>query len=53
MEQENRVIPIEVKLGNTGSIKFLYLFMRLKELSFAIRINSKMPNLTEINIKDH
>ena len=47
------VIPIEVKSGSTGSLKSLHLFMKLKNLKTAIRINSDIPTKTNIEIKFH
>jgi len=48
----NHVIPIEVKSGTTGSLKSLHLFMALKKLSVAVRINSAIPNSTLVSIKN-
>lgn len=47
------VVPIEVKAGSTGSLKSLHLFMGLKQLSVAVRINSDLPTVTPVDIKDH
>lgn len=47
------VIPIEVKAGSTGSLKSLHLFMGLKQLSVAVRINSDHPTVTPIDVKDN
>jgi len=52
IQQGARRIPIEVKAGSTGSLKSLHLFMGLKKLNVALRINSDLPSLTEIQIKD-
>lgn len=49
----NLVIPIEVKAGSTGSLKSLHLFMNLKKLPLALRINSDFPSVTSVNVKDH
>lgn len=49
----NRVIPIEVKAGTTGSLKSLHFFMGLKQSSFAVRINSDLPSLTDVQVKDN
>ena len=50
---QNKIIPIEVKAGTTGSLKSLHIFMDLKELDIALRINADLPTITQINIKDH
>jgi hypothetical protein len=49
----NHVIPIEVKSGSTGSLKSLHLFMSLKKLKLAVRINGDLPSLTTVNAKTH
>jgi len=48
----NQVIPIEVKAGATGSLKSMHLFMGMKKLSLAIRINSDFPSITVVDVKD-
>ena len=53
IQQGSRIIPIEVKAGSTGSLKSLHLFMGLKKLSTALRINSDLPSQTDVQIKDH
>lgn len=53
IQQDSRIIPIEVKAGSTGSLKSLHLFMGLKKLGLALRINSDLPSQTDIQIKDH
>ncbi len=46
------VVPIEVKAGITGTLRSLHRFMFLKDLSLAVRINSGLPLISEINTKD-
>lgn len=53
IQHSNRVIPIEVKAGNTGSLKSLHLFMALKQFSTAVRVNSDIPSTTAVSVKDH
>ena len=48
----NKVIPIEVKAGATGALKSLHLFMALKKIPFAVRINSDVPSITEVNVSN-
>lgn len=48
----NKVIPIEVKAGSTGSLKSLHLFMGMKKSSIAVRINSDFPNEVNVKVKD-
>jgi predicted AAA+ superfamily ATPase len=43
------VIPIEVKSGKTGSLKSLHLFMHLKKLQRAVRINADLPSVVTVN----
>jgi predicted AAA+ superfamily ATPase len=52
LQHKNKVIPIEVKAGTTGSLKSLHLFMSLKQFSTAVRINSDMPSKTDVHVKD-
>jgi predicted AAA+ superfamily ATPase len=40
IQHGDKVIPIEVKAGSTGSLKSLHLFMQRKKLKLAIRFNS-------------
>lgn len=49
---KGRVIPIEVKAGSAGSLKSLHLFMKIKNLSLAVRINDDLPSLTPVNIQN-
>ena len=53
LQHGNRVIPIEVKAGSTGSLKSLHFFMGLKHLSLAVRVNSDLPSKVEVSVKDH
>lgn len=53
IQHGDQVIPIEVKAGSTGSLKSLHLFMGLKKLPIAIRINSDLPNKSKLNLKDN
>lgn len=49
----DKVIPVEVKAGSTGSLKSLHLFMELKKLSVALRINADFPSQTQVSVKNH
>lgn len=53
IQHRSLVIPIEVKAGSTGTLKSLHLFMGLKHLSLAVRINSDFPSVTSVAVKDH
>jgi predicted AAA+ superfamily ATPase len=53
IQHGNQVIPLEVKAGSTGSLKSLHLFMGLKQLPLAIRINSALPSKTKVAVKNH
>ena len=52
IQHENKVIPIEVKSGSTGSLKSLHLFMALKKSAMAVRLNSDFPSITPVEVKD-
>lgn len=49
IQQQMNIVPIEVKAGSSGHLKSLHVFMALKKLPVAIRINSDLPNVTQIN----
>ncbi|MGD9152242.1 MAG: AAA family ATPase [Gammaproteobacteria bacterium] len=53
IQHQNKIIPIEVKAGSTGTLKSLHFFMALKKLQTAVRINSDVPTITQINTKIH
>ncbi|MBY0545300.1 MAG: ATP-binding protein [Gammaproteobacteria bacterium] len=53
IQHANHIIPLEVKSGSTGSLKSLHLFMHLKNLPLAVRINSALPVITRIDTKIH
>ncbi len=52
IQHGSKIIPIEVKAGASGTLKSLHRFMHIKKLSLAVRINSSLPQLSEVNIKD-
>ncbi|NGX62125.1 MAG: hypothetical protein K940chlam9_01619, partial [Chlamydiae bacterium] len=52
MQHENEVIPIEVKAGTAGKLKSLHQFMKEKKKMTALRINSNLPSLSSISLKD-
>ncbi len=49
IQHGNKVIPVEVKAGSTGSLKSLHLFMQAKKSSIAVRINSDYPSKMQQN----
>jgi len=51
IQHGNRIVPIEVKSGATGSMKSLHQFMAQKDLDFAVRCNINHPSLENINVK--
>lgn len=53
IQHGHRIVPIEVKAGATGSLKSLHVFMGLKKLSLAMRINSDYPSKTDVDVKDN
>ena len=50
IQHKNKVIPIEVKSGNTGKLRSLHVFMGLKESQQAVRIYSGLPNITTVDV---
>lgn len=47
----DKVIPIEVKAGGTGTLKSLHIFMETKRLKTAIRLNSDHASVTQVKIR--
>lgn len=52
LQHNNKIIPIEIKAGTTGSLKSLHYFMSHKGLDFAVRINSDYPSNVNVNVKN-
>jgi hypothetical protein len=52
IQHENKVIPIEVKAGASGTLKSLHQFMKEKKKKIALRINSDVPRLGPVQVKD-
>jgi len=48
-EHGQKVIPVEVKAGKTGSLKSLQLFAAEKLSKVAVRFNSDLPSICEVN----
>jgi len=53
IQHGNKVFPIEVKAGSSGSLKSLHFFIGLKKYPVAVRINSDYPNQTLVSVKDY
>lgn len=53
IQHQNKIIPIEVKAGSTGSLKSLHFFMALKKIHTAVRINSDIPIIIPVKTKAH
>ena len=45
----DKPLPVEVKAGETGSMKSLHLFVQENEAPLAIRLNADMPNLIQVD----
>jgi hypothetical protein len=52
IQHENQVIPIEVKAGTSGTLKSLHQFIKEKKKTIAIRVNSDVPRLGPVHVKD-
>ena len=48
MEIGNKIVPVEVKAGKTGSLKSLQVYMSEKKKNFAVRFNSDLPSLVQV-----
>jgi len=53
IQHGHTIIPIEVKAGATGSLKSLHVYMGLKKLPIALRINSDVPSKMNVAVKDN
>lgn len=47
----DKVVPIEVKAGSTGTLKSLHVFMSEKGLKTAIRLNSDQASVMQVKTK--
>lgn len=52
IQYENQVIPVEVKAGTTGTLKSLHQFVKDKKKTIAVRVNSDLPRVGLIQVKD-
>ncbi len=50
-EFKNKVLPIEVKAGKTGTLKSLFVYVFEKKKKFAIRLNINTPEIKNVNTK--
>lgn len=44
-----KIIPIEIKAGKTGTLRSLHLFMDEKNLPLGIKISSQLPSSVKVN----
>ena len=51
IQHGNRLIPVEVKSGSSGSMKSLHQFMAEKRLDFAVRCNINRLSVDNIRVK--
>jgi len=49
VQSENRVVPIEVKAGKTGTLKSLQIYVSEKNLNKAIRFNADFPSTVQVD----
>lgn len=45
IQHAEKIIPLEVKSGSTGTLRSLHLLMQMRQLDFAVRINGDLPSL--------
>jgi predicted AAA+ superfamily ATPase len=50
IQHGNRVVPLEVKAGKTGTLKSLHVMMGLKNLTLAVRVNADFPSLSDVKV---
>jgi predicted AAA+ superfamily ATPase len=46
-----RIIPIEVKAGSSGSMKSLHAFMQSKQLPLAVRLDTNLPSVQDLDVQ--
>ena len=51
LQHGTRIVPIEVKVGTTGSLKSLHHFMARRDLQLAVRVNADLPSVTDVDVK--
>ena len=51
IQHGNRLIPVKVKSGSSGSMKSLHQFMAEKRLDFAVRCNINRTSVDNISVK--
>jgi hypothetical protein len=51
LQHGNRITPVEIKSGSSGSMKSLHQFMADKHLSLAVRFNSNLPSKERMDVK--
>jgi len=50
-DSKNRVVPVEVKAGSTGSLRSIQMMVFEKSLPLAVRFNSEKPSILKENRK--
>jgi hypothetical protein len=50
-QHRNRIYPVEVKAGKTGSLKSMQVYLHEKKLTQGIRFNMDVPSTGEFNTK--
>lgn len=48
LEYSNKLVPVEVKAGKTGTLRSLQIYVKEKEIGIALRFNSDIPSVTDI-----
>lgn len=51
LQVEGRVVPVEAKSGEAGSMKSLHQFMHDKRLDVAVRCDANPPSLLDVDVK--
>jgi hypothetical protein len=51
IQYKHFVVPVEVKAGQTGSLKSLHIFMAEKQLKLAVRFNTDLPSQAVLDFK--
>lgn len=49
IQSGNKILPVEVKAGKTGTLKSLQIYVTEKKLNRAIRFNADLPSVVQVN----
>jgi len=51
IQHQNKIYPLEVKAGKTGTLKSLHLYLYEKKLQTGLRLNTDLPSTGEFRVE--